>query len=100
VGYCAQHTLGKRIIDKHPEVKIFGEKHKLKAEVVRMNSYSAHADEPEMIEFLGKLDKKRLKKIFLVHGDIERQEKLKSALEDANFSGVTIPARGDSIQIG
>ena len=95
VGYCAQHTLGRRLIDKNAEVKIFGEKHKLKANIETMNSYSAHADEPELIEFLGHLDKARLKKVFLVHGDLERQTKLKNALNSNGFANVEIPERGD-----
>ncbi len=99
VGYCAHHTLGRRIIDKNPYVKIFGQKHALKANVEIMNSYSAHADEPEMLEFLGHLDKNRLKRVFLVHGDLERQTKLKSALNASGFGDVEIPARKDSIVI-
>ena len=53
VGYCAEHTLGRRIIERRPEIRIFGEPYDLKAEVEVMNSYSAHADEPELLEFRG-----------------------------------------------
>ena len=46
VGYQAEHTLGKRIVERRDEVKIFGQPHQLKAEVAVLNYFSAHADEP------------------------------------------------------
>lgn len=95
VGFCAEHTLGRRIIEGRPEIRIFGEPKALKAEVVVMNSYSAHADEPELLEFIGRLDRQRLRKIFLVHGDPDRQVKLVEALEGAGYDDVVMPERGD-----
>ena len=95
VGYCAEHTLGKRIVDREPVVRIFGEPHALKAEVEVMNSYSAHADEPELLEFIGRLDRQRLKRVFLVHGEPARQIALANALEEEGYRDVAIPERGD-----
>ena len=95
VGYCAEHTLGRRIIERQPEIRIFGEPYDLKAEVEVMNSYSAHADEPELLEFIGRLDKRRLRKIFLVHGDPDRQAALAGALEAAGYEDVGSPDRGE-----
>jgi metallo-beta-lactamase family protein len=100
VGYCADHTLGKRIVDRHEKVRIFGEEHPLKSEVVVMNSYSAHADEPEMLDFIGHLDRDRLRNLFLVHGSPERQGKLKDALERKSYTNVVIPERGQSVDLG
>ena len=68
-----------------PEVKIFGEPHRLRAHVEVMNSYSAHADEPELVEFVGNLDAERLKKIFLVHGTLDRMEPFGESLDRAGF---------------
>jgi len=99
VGYCADHTLGKRIVDRTPEVRIFGESYKLRAEVVVKNSYSAHADQPGLIEFLSKSDVKRIRKTFLVHGDPVRQEPLKSALLESGFDNVVIPDYGESVEL-
>lgn len=99
VGYCADHTLGKRIVDRQPVVRIFGEEHKLRAEVVVMNSYSAHADEPGMLAFIGKLDRDRLQNIFLVHGELRRQEKFKTALENEGYRGISIPEYGESVTL-
>lgn len=99
VGYCAEHTLGKRLIDKHPEVRIFGEKHQLRAEVVVMNSYSAHADEPGLLKVIHSMDRERLKKIFLVHGAPQRQDAFKAALEADGYKGVRIPEHGESFEL-
>ncbi|MEX2472264.1 MAG: MBL fold metallo-hydrolase [Gemmatimonadota bacterium] len=99
VGYCAEHTLGKRIVERRPEVKIFGEPHLLRAEVAVMNSYSAHADEPELLEFIGRLDRQRLRKIFLVHGEPGRQIALANSLEERGYEDVSMPERGDSVEL-
>jgi metallo-beta-lactamase family protein len=99
VGYCAPHTLGRRIVERRPEVKIFGESHRLRARVEVMNSYSAHADEPELVEFVSHLDADRLEKIFLVHGDPDRQEALGLALTAARYPKPVAPQRGQSFEL-
>jgi len=99
VGYCAPHTLGRRIVEKRSEIKIFGEPHRLRAEVEVMNAYSAHADEPELVAFVGRMDRDRLRRIFLVHGDPERQEALGAALTEAGFAEATIPERGRAFEL-
>ncbi len=99
VGFCAPHTLGRRIVEKEPEVRIFGEPHRLRAHVEVMNSYSAHADEPELVEFVSRLDPDRLKRIFLVHGDADRQLKLRDALDGAGYRDAYGPERGESFEL-
>ena len=99
VGFCAPHTLGRRIVEQQPEVRIFGETHRLRAHVEVMNSYSAHADQPELLDFLGHLDKDRLRKVFLVHGDPERQEALALAMTAAEFPKPHAPRRGESFEL-
>lgn len=95
VGYNAPHTLGRRLVEREEEIKIFGEEHKLRAEVVVMNSFSAHADRKETLEFFDSFDRKKLKRTYLVHGDYDQQLKLQSGLETAGFSNIKIPERGD-----
>lgn len=96
VGYCADHTLGKRIIERRAEVNIFGEPHALRAEVAVMNSYSAHADEAGLIDFIGRIEGDGPERIFLVHGAPERQEALAAALTERGFNDVAIPEHGAS----
>src|SRR5690606_2155016 len=67
VGFMAEHTLGRRIVERREEITIFGEPHRLRAEVAVLNYFSAHADEPGLLDFVGRLDRERLKTVFLVH---------------------------------
>lgn len=99
VGYCAPHTLGRRIVERRREIKIFGEPHRLRAEVEVMNSYSAHADEPEIVDFVSHLDSGRLKRIFLVHGDPPRQLALYEALSERGYANAHGPARGEVFEL-
>ena len=99
VGYCAEHTLGRRIVERDREVRIFGEPYRLRARVEVMNSYSAHADETELVRFVGRLDRARLRKIFLVHGDPARQLALHDALRAEGHDDVSAPGRGDSFEL-
>ncbi len=98
-GYCAPNTLGRKIVERHREIRIFGETHRLRAHVEVMNAYSAHADEPELIEFLGHLDRDRLERIYLVHGDPPRQLALHDALKAEGYADVAAPARGDVVRL-
>ncbi len=59
-----------------------------------MNSYSAHADGPELLRFVCQLDPARLKRIFLVHGDPDRQEVLMEAFTTAGYANSSAPMRG------
>lgn len=99
VGYCAEHTLGKRIIEKRPEVRIFGQIHKLRAEVEVMNSFSAHADEPGILDFVGKMDRDRLQRVFLVHGAPKRQDLMAGAFKQAGYDQVVVPEFGETADL-
>lgn len=99
VGYCAQNTLGRRIVEREPVVKIFGDEYKLNAKVVVLNSLSAHADSNELTDYCNQFDKNKMQNIFLVHGDFDQQEKFKSRLKNIGFQNINIPNRGDKFEI-
>jgi metallo-beta-lactamase family protein len=99
VGYAAQHTLGRKIIDKEKVVKIFGEEYNLNAEVIVMENFSAHADENELVNYCDQLDKQKLKQMFLVHGEIDQQEAFKNNLAKIGIKNVIIPQRGQVVKI-
>ena len=64
-----------------------------------MNSTVAHADEPGLLAFLGRLDRERLQRVFLVHGDPVRQAALAAALGREGYRGGSIPEPGDSVTV-
>ncbi len=99
VGFQAEQTLGRRLVEQRPEVKIFGELYKLKAEVVVLNSFSAHAGQDELVRFIGAMDRQRLKNIFLVHGEVSQAEALSAKLNDLKFPSIRIPERGEKAGI-
>jgi metallo-beta-lactamase family protein len=98
-GFQAENTLGRKIVDKQPEVNIFGEPYRLRAEVVKINELSGHADQRELIEWMRPM-MPRLKKVFLVHGEIGPQESLASVIR-ATYpkTEVLIPTRGESHEL-
>jgi metallo-beta-lactamase family protein len=95
VGYQAEHTLGRRIVEKAPEVTIFGDVYKVNAEIAVMNSFSAHAGQDELLEYIETLDRSLLKDIYLVHGELPQSEQLKAKLIERKYANVSIPKRGD-----
>lgn len=95
VGYNAEHTLGRKIVEGVNPVRILGDEKQLNAKVVVMNSLSAHADSNEIIEYVKNMNIKRLKKIFLIHGDYDQQLKLAERLKEIGITNIEIPAKGD-----
>lgn len=94
-GYNAEHTLGRRLVEKQPVVNILGEEYQVKAEVHVMNSLSAHADRTELLSWIGQFDRARMQNIFLVHGDADQLAKLDQGLkEELGFSNTTTPESG------
>jgi len=90
VGFMAAHTLGRRLAERRPEVKIFGQPYQLKAQVKIMNTFSAHADYNEILGYVKNLNLDRLKKVFLVHGEDDALENLRNLLLDAGVKEVQI----------
>jgi metallo-beta-lactamase family protein len=100
VGFQAPHTLGRRIVEKRPRVKIFGVERELRAEVVVMNGFSAHADQKDLSEFVGEArEGGRLKNVILVHGEPGPQKALTELLNKAGSPPVHSPAAGDRIAV-
>jgi metallo-beta-lactamase family protein len=94
VGYMAEHTLGRKILEHAERVAIFGDYYPVKAEVKVLNSFSGHADYNEILEYIGMLDTSRLKKIFLVHGEKEAQQNLEKLIGEKGHA-VQIVKRGE-----
>ncbi len=99
VGYCAAGTLGARIRTRPGTVHIFGEEKQLNASVEIMDSFSAHGDQGEMLAFLDNQDRKKLKRLFLVHGEIERQKIFKEGLKESGFQTIDIPSLGQEYNL-
>lgn len=100
VGYQAEHTLGRKILNKQPVVPIFGEEYPLEAEVWKLDGYSAHADHNGLLNWLRTAQSEgNIKQLFLVHGELEAAEVLAEAARDQGVPQVHIPAPGQSFEL-
>jgi metallo-beta-lactamase family protein len=100
VGFQAPHTLGRRLVEKRTEVKIFGIMHRREAEVVVLNGFSAHADQAGLVEFAGAVrDKGRLARTILVHGEPSAQAALTAKLSEQGISSIVSPGPGERLRL-
>jgi metallo-beta-lactamase family protein len=100
VGFQAQHTLGRRIVERRARVRIFGVERALAAEVAVLNGFSAHADREDLIAFAEAVrDHGSLREVFLVHGELPALETLRTGLGDRGFPNVRTPAPGEIARI-
>jgi len=109
VGYMAQHTLGRRLLEQGfayeksdrkgqpPLLRFMNKEYPLKAQVVKLGGFSAHADKNEMHRFLRKSNLK-IKRIALVHGEEDQTLAFAKDLKGEGYS-VIVPRRGETISI-
>lgn len=96
VGYQAIGTLGRSIVDGAQMVKIFGEEIAVKAQIHTIGGFSAHADQQELMDWLGKIQEKP-KTIFVVHGEGKSSHALARKIKSDLEVNVVIPAWGESV---
>lgn len=99
VGYCEPQSLGGRLGAGQQEVKIFGEYYRVKAEVGKMRSMSAHGDYDDLCQFLAYQKVERVQQLFLVHGEPEVQDRFKEKLESKGFKDVMVPSLHDLVSL-
>jgi metallo-beta-lactamase family protein len=99
VGYAAKDTLARKIIDGERNIKIFGEEHTVKCRVEMIESFSAHADRRELLNYVSLNDTARLKNIFLMHGEEEGALSLKNALRSKGYESVHVPMMNECFSI-
>ncbi|MBK7643297.1 MAG: MBL fold metallo-hydrolase [Planctomycetes bacterium] len=90
VGYQAEHTLGRRLLEGASEVRIFGMMHRVRARVTPMLGFSAHADRDELLAALVPVAG-RARALFLVHGENDQRAPLAEELRRSGFQRVEMP---------
>ncbi len=95
VGYQAQGTLGRILLDGVKRVKILGEEIAIKSEIYEIQGFSGHADQIMLLDWIRKF-KKKPKKVFVVHGEGESSTTLARLIEDEFKIDSIIPSIGDS----
>lgn len=85
VGYQVKNSLGRQILEKKPFVHIFGRKIEMRADVHQISSFSAHADNPQLLNFVSKNIDGKPKNIFIVQGEAAAAEKLAFDLRERAY---------------
>ena len=98
VGFQAQNTLGRRILDGVSPVRILGEEHKVRAQIVSIDGYSAHADQAELLAWARPFDRERLGQVFVVHGEQAASFTFAEKLRGEGARQVNVPERGQSFE--
>lgn len=96
VGFQAEHTLGRRIVERRPTLRVLGEDMPLRARVEVLNGYSAHADRGELNKWIDavRATSDRSPPVHLVHGEPPSQDALASQMRQRGYE-VHVPAAGD-----
>jgi metallo-beta-lactamase family protein len=94
VGYCSPNTPGGKLRAGEKSLMIMGQYKQVLADIVIMDSFSAHGDRQEMVDVLAN-QKNSVKKVWLTHGTIDRQEKWREYLLSSGFQDVGIPRLGE-----
>jgi metallo-beta-lactamase family protein len=98
VGYQAVNTIGRHIVDEEKEVYIHGNPVPLRARVVNIHGFSAHKDSEHLVEFVNST-KDSLKKVFVVLGEPKSTFYLGQRLHEEYNVPVTVPERGDVVEL-
>jgi metallo-beta-lactamase family protein len=98
VGFQAEGTRGRALLEGSKSIKIFGEQYAVKAKVLFIDALSAHADSIEIIDWLNRL-KHKPKKVFLVHGEPEASKALKKLIKETYQWDSIIPELYEVIEL-
>lgn len=98
VSWQAPYTLGRRLAEQEKDIRIFGEKYTVKAEVVTIGGLSAHAGQDMLLKY-ATASADTLKQIFLVHGELRGSMPLMEKIKSTGFKAVSFPEKGDVVEI-
>jgi len=99
VGFSAPGTLGAELMERPDHVRIFGERVAVRAEILRMESYSAHADRGELSRWIGCQDAAKVQRMFLVHGIASSLNGLRERFAREGYQRIDIPKQGERFEL-
>ncbi len=95
VGFMAEHTLGRRLVDKAEKVKILGDEYTVRAAIVKVNSFSGHADQDDLMSFVKRAG--HVKGVFLVHGELLQSSPFAERIREHGVKNVLIPELNQTV---
>jgi len=99
VGWQAPHTLGRRLVERRPVVKIFGQEYSLNARVETINGFSAHADRDGLLDYARSVGVAGIKAAYVVHGEEAASLALADGLRSLGVGKVTVPQPGEEFEL-
>lgn len=99
-GYCEPRSLGGRLKEQPEQVSIFGKHFDVRARIAEITSLSAHGDYDDLSQWLACQSPAEVKKLFLVHGEYEVQQKFSEKLRNKGFMDVEIPSLHEEVGLG
>ena len=101
VGYCEPTTLGARIQQPGLQwISIFGQDRRIKAQITKIEGFSGHGDYKEMIDYLTRsLQVDGVQRVFVVHGEQTVAETYSDHLREAGFRQVSVPEKGEVVEL-
>ena len=99
VGYQAEGSLGRRLVDGIKRVRVLGEEIAVKAQIQMLEGFSAHADAAQIVDWMRTIAAPSPAKVFLVHGEGQAQEALKERIQEELGIEVYAPFLGDIVTI-
>jgi len=98
VGYQAENTLGRRIVERRKPIRIFGDEYRLNAKVHSINALSAHADRNELLGYFEQMGP-NVRRSYVVHGEMDQAESFAEALRELGAGDVQIPEPGQTVEL-
>ena len=98
VGFQAENTLGRKLLRGDKTARIYGEVHEVRARMEKIDGYSAHADEGELLDFIDAIPN-RPKHVFVVHGEPDATAAMAVGLARLGIENITIPERGERFEV-
>jgi metallo-beta-lactamase family protein len=98
VGYQAEGTRGRKLLEGANEIKIYGKYYDVKASIIEIEGLSAHGDQNDLLNWLSELESKP-KKVFLVHGENQPMDELRIKINEKYGFDCSIPLMGQEFEL-
>ncbi|MEI7585523.1 MBL fold metallo-hydrolase [Runella sp.] len=99
IGYCAEGTLGWRLLNGQTTLRIRGKEEQVLANIEKIDVFSGHGDQEDLVAFVRQQSPEQLKQIFLVHGEKPSMDSFKNTLESVGYDNIEIPEKGQTFEL-
>ena len=98
VGYQAEGTRGRKLLEGSKDIKIYGQYYPVKAKILEIQGLSAHGDQKDLLNWLSELENKPIK-VFLVHGENQPADELRIKIQEKYGLACKIPLLGQEFEL-